>query len=174
MNNKFLNHLKTITKHRHLVMKKCFKCGLYKQGLLHDLSKYFPSEIYVYKYWTGKNSPISNEKKEKGFSYCWLHHKGYNKHHLEYWVDNSKNGTIAYEMPDKYIAELICDRISASQNYLGDKYTEDKPLEYHLQHKDNILTHPKTLEKITKALIFLKENGEEKLLIKIKNDLKGK
>ena len=35
-----IKHFITITKHRHLVMKLCFKMGLYKQGLLHDLSKY--------------------------------------------------------------------------------------------------------------------------------------
>lgn len=165
---KLINHLKTITRHRHLVMKKCFKCGLYKQGLTHDLSKYLPSELYVYRYWTGKNSPISNEKKEHGFSRAWLHHKGRNKHHLEYWLDNSHEGTIAYTMPDRYVAELICDRIAASQNYLGDEYNDNKPYEYHQKTKNDILIHPKTQKDIESALIFLKENGEDELMKQIK------
>ena len=33
-------HFMTITKHRFLVLKYCFKAGLYRQGLAHDLSKY--------------------------------------------------------------------------------------------------------------------------------------
>ena len=38
-------HFRTITQHKLLVMKACFYVGLYKQGLLHDLSKYSPSEF---------------------------------------------------------------------------------------------------------------------------------
>ena len=32
-------HFETITRHKLLVMKYCFACGLYEQGLAHDLSK---------------------------------------------------------------------------------------------------------------------------------------
>ena len=48
-------HLVTITEHKCLVMTHCFKVGLYKQGLLHDLSKYMPSE-----FWRGGISTILN------------------------------------------------------------------------------------------------------------------
>ena len=44
---KALQHFNTITKHKILVMKECFRVGLYRQGLLHDLSKYSPSEFLV-------------------------------------------------------------------------------------------------------------------------------
>lgn len=51
-------HFKTITAHKLLVMKYCFKIGLYKQGLLHDLSKYAPSEFLVgARYYQGTRSP---------------------------------------------------------------------------------------------------------------------
>ena len=40
-------HFHTITAHKFLVMKYCFKVGLYRQGLLHDLSKYGPTEFLV-------------------------------------------------------------------------------------------------------------------------------
>ena len=53
--NKFFAHFKTITHHRHLVMRACFSVGLYKQGFLHDLSKYSPTEFFVgVKYDQGK------------------------------------------------------------------------------------------------------------------------
>ena len=38
-------HFDTITRHKLLVMKYCFACGLYRQGLAHDLSKYSPTEF---------------------------------------------------------------------------------------------------------------------------------
>ena len=34
-----LAHFRTITHHRHLVCAYCFRLGLYRQGLIHDLSK---------------------------------------------------------------------------------------------------------------------------------------
>ena len=45
--NKFWGHLKTITHHRHLVMRGCFRMGLIWQGLTHDLSKYSPTEFFA-------------------------------------------------------------------------------------------------------------------------------
>ena len=53
-------HFKTITKHKLMVMHYCFRIGLYKQGLLHDLSKYTPSEFLVgCKYYQGNRSQIT-------------------------------------------------------------------------------------------------------------------
>ena len=85
-----LGHFITITNHKLLVMKSCFKVGLYKQGLLHDLSKYNPVEFFAgIKYYNGSISPNGIQKKQEGLSEAWLHHKGRNKHHFEYWIDYS-------------------------------------------------------------------------------------
>ena len=35
--HKVKGHFKTITEHKLLVMKHCFRSGLYRQGLMHDL-----------------------------------------------------------------------------------------------------------------------------------------
>ncbi len=43
----FFGHLKTINRHKMLVMKYCFRCGMIRQGLLHDLSKYSPTEFFA-------------------------------------------------------------------------------------------------------------------------------
>ena len=98
-------HFKTITKHKLLVMKYCFRIGLYKQGLLHDLSKYTPAEFLVgCKYYQGTRSPNNAEREDIGVSTSWLHHKGRNKHHFEHWVDYSldKNHVImGAQMPRK-------------------------------------------------------------------------
>ena len=86
--NKALSHLHTINKHKLKVTWLCFRCHLYKQGLLHDLSKYSYIELKTgFHYYQGFRSPIDAEKEEKGYSLGWLHHKGRNKHHWEYWLD---------------------------------------------------------------------------------------
>ncbi|MCD8119452.1 MAG: DUF5662 family protein [Lachnospiraceae bacterium] len=83
------HHLKTINHHKWLVMKHCFAIGLYRQGLLHDLSKYSPVEFLpgAKYYQGGKRSPNNAEREDRGYSQAWLHHKGRNKHHMEYWID---------------------------------------------------------------------------------------
>ena len=86
-------HFCTITKHKKLVLKECFRVGLYKQGLLHDMSKYSWTEFRVgCRYYQGTRSPNNAEREEKGYSSAWLHHKGRNKHHYEYWIDYSLEG----------------------------------------------------------------------------------
>ena len=80
---KVFAHFCTITKHKKLVLKECFRVGLYKQGLLHDMSKYSWTEFRVgCRYYQGTRSPNNAEREEKGYSSAWLHHKGRNKHHL--------------------------------------------------------------------------------------------
>ena len=82
------HHFMTISRHKLEVGKNCFRCGLYRQGILHDLSKYGPTEFLVgVKYYQGDRSPNEAEREDKGVTTSWLHHKGRNKHHLEYWVD---------------------------------------------------------------------------------------
>ena len=84
------NHFKTITKHRMLVCRHCFQIGLYRQGLTHDLSKYSPEEFFTgVRYYQGTRSPNAAEREDLGYSKAWLHHKGRNKHHYEYWIDIS-------------------------------------------------------------------------------------
>ena len=116
---KFWKHLKTINHHKMLVMKGCFRVGLYKQGLLHDLSKYMPSEFLVgCKYYQGDVSPNNAEREDRGYSSAWLHHKGRNKHHMEYWIDYgmpSEPAMVGMRMPDNYVVEMFIDRMSASK-----------------------------------------------------------
>ena len=70
-------HFCTITHHKILVMKGCFRVGLYRQGLMHDLSKYGWTEFRVgAKYYQGTRSPNNAEREKLGYSSAWLHHKG--------------------------------------------------------------------------------------------------
>ena len=167
-------HFKTITSHKFLVMKYCFKVGLYKQGFLHDLSKYSPTEFMVgAKYYQGTRSPNNAEREATGVSTSWLHHKGRNKHHFEYWVDyvpGDEHIINGVPMPRKYVAEMVMDRISASRNYLGDKYDHTQPLSYFLKSKERLwFIHPDTKRDLEALLRILNDHGEEVLLSYIKN-----
>lgn len=163
-----VGHFKTITNHKLLVMKGCFRVGLYKQGILHDLSKYTPGEFLVgVKYYQGNRSPNNAEREAVGYSSAWLHHKGRNKHHYEYWIDYSsrpvESGNVMepVRMPTKYMVEMVMDRIAASKNYLKDQYTNRSPLEYLEGAKDVSLIHQETYRQLHSLLEMLAEKGED-------------
>lgn len=157
-----------------MVRKNCFKVGLVWQGLTHDLSKYSAKEFILgAKFWQGNRSPQAREREVYGYSAAWLHHKGRNKHHYEYWTDVGKDGTIvAVEMPVKYFAEMICDRIAASKIYKGSEYTDDSPLQYYLSRKDGVIMNRKTAEKLEYFLRLLSEKGEKVMFSELKKYVK--
>ena len=159
------HHFLTITHHKLVVMAGCFKVGLFKQGLLHDLSKYSPAEFLTgVKYYQGTRSPNAAEKEEKGYSSAWLHHKGRNKHHFEYWTDVSTAEDhwkiVAVKMPVNYLAEMVMDRIAASRTYRGRAYTDGDPYAYFSRSKDVLTMHPETKRELDKVLRMLEKKGE--------------
>lgn len=148
-------------------MEGCFKVGLYRQGLLHDLSKYSPVEFSVgCRYYQGTRSPNNAEREAKGYSSAWLHHKGRNKHHYEYWIDYaSSGGNVVMEgmrMPEKYVVEMFVDRIAASKVYKGRAYKDTDPLLYFKQSGSvGQLMHKDTAALLEKLLKMLAEKGED-------------
>jgi hypothetical protein len=165
---KAYQHFKTITLHKWLVMKGCFSIGLYRQGLLHDLSKYSPSEFLVgARYYQGNRSPNNAEREEKGYSAAWLHHKGRNKHHYEYWIDYStrdiKGAMAPAPMPVNYILEMIMDRMAASKVYAKKEYTCHHPWKYYLGGRDFAPLHEKTRETMELLLQILDKYGEKEM-----------
>ena len=158
-------HFKTITKHKLLVMDGCFRVGLYRQGLTHDLSKYSPTEFWVgAHYYQGDKSPNAAERAEKGYSQAWMHHKGRNRHHYEYWTDMSKE-TGRYEaipMPRRYLVEMVMDRRAASMIYKGKQYTDASAYEYFIRSAERNWMHPQTERELDFLLTMLRDEGEEK------------
>ena len=183
-------HFNTITQHKLLVTQLCFRAGLYAQGMLHDLSKYTPGEFATgVRYFTGVRSPNATERDEKGFTEAWLHHKGRNKHHFEYWVDLvlvrtpeavrpgffdaglSEPGTFprlfyaSAPMPTRYVVEMFCDRVAACKVYQKERYTDASALEYYLKESCNrAIMHPDTQALLEVLLRMLAEEGEETTL----------
>lgn len=172
-------HFKTITRHKLKVMEGCFKVGLYKQGLLHDMSKYGPAEFLVgVKYYQGNRSPNNAEREAIGYSSAWLHHKGRNKHHYEYWIDYSMKdvagGMAPAKMPEKYVIEMLMDRIAACKIYNGSDYTRKDPLVYYLQGREKAPIHSETKALLEKLLQMLADEGEEATFAYIRKEMLGK
>ena len=173
----FWAHLHTVNRHRRLVRKYCFRLGLYRQGLTHDLSKYSPAEFWrSVKYYQGFRSPNDQERIVNGVSLSWLHHKGRNRHHFEYWIDYClKPGGCVYmggcKMPKKYVAEMFCDRIAACRVYQGDKYTDASAYDYFQHSKGHIFIHSDTSELLDRWLLLLKDQGEMEALRRIRQEL---
>ena len=160
----FFSHLSTVSRHRNLVMIHCFKAGIPLRGLTHDLSKFSPSEFIAgVKYFQGDRSPNEREREVNGYSKAWMHHKGRNRHHFEYWTDYStKTGTLdPVKMPDEYLFEMFCDRVSASKIYNKEKYTDSCPLEYFLRIKKKRAIEKSTARKLEFLLRMLAEKGED-------------
>lgn len=169
-----IKHFMTITKHRHQVIKNCKRCGILFQGLRHDLSKYSPTEFLSgAKFYQGNKSPNDAERRVNGYSVAWMHHKGRNRHHFEYWTDYyPPTGVISpVEMPTKYVVEMFCDRVAASKIYLKDKYTDSSALEYFMQAKNRRIIHPKTSDLLESMLVMLSEKGEKETFAYIKKNI---
>lgn len=176
---KIWQHFCTITHHKHLVMKGCFAVGLYKQGLLHDLSKYTPTEFLVgCKYYQGTMSPNNAERRDKGYSSAWLHHKGRNKHHMEYWIDyglpkdgREHEGLCGMKMPLRYTVEMYVDRVAASKNYQKERYSDRSALDYYLNGKKFHVLHEDTKALLELLLYMLAARGENYVNTFIRKEL---
>ena len=161
---KLINHYKMVRKHRKEVRRLCFKCGLYWQGIIHDLSKYSFIEFSEgVKYFDGTKSPTAVCRKLTGKSDAWEHHKKKNKHHPEYWINNKEHKL----MPYKYAVESICDRISACKTYKGIDYTNSSPFEYWNYQKEKGYIINKCISNFYDIVLKdLKLYGEDKVLNK--------
>ena len=158
---RFKGHFVTITRHRHRVIAHCAKAGILWQGLFHDLSKYTPTE---------------DERRTFGYSRAWMHHKGRNRHHWEYWTDYSTEAGayVPVPMPRRYLAEMLCDRIAASKIYKGTAYTDECPLLYLTGGKLRDRMHPQTLEVLIRFLTQLRDEGEEAMFASLRQWVREK
>ena len=170
-----IKHLNTILRHKREVLKNAIKAGIVFQGLMHDMSKFSPTEFFEgIKYYQGNRSLNEMEREMKGYSEAWMHHKGRNKHHFEYWTDyNIKTKRIEpIEMPLNYVVEMFCDRVAASKIYGGKEYNDRYALNYYLNGKERRVIHKKTGELIESLLFMLAEKGERETFLYIRNLLK--
>lgn len=150
-------HFWKILKHKYWVFYYCRKVGvkgLMWRGIKHDMSKFSPTEFWEsVRYYQGDSSPIDACKKDQGMSRAWMHHKGRNTHHYEYWVDNFDNGGQPLPVPYQDAVEMLCDYLGAGRAYMGKDFTYQKEYEWWLKKCEKPLAmHPKTMDFITRCL----------------------
>ena len=166
---KFTGHFKTVIKHKYWVWYYMNKCGLKWgwRGLWHDMSKFSPTEFWEsVKYYSGTRSPIDACKEDKGVSMAWMHHKGRNPHHYEYWMDNFDKGGEPKEMPWRYKVEMICDYLAAARAYMGKNFSYKAEYEWwkkklelpRSQHEND----KKFVSKVLRDLAEFEETGSFK------------
>lgn len=161
-----IGHFNTINKHRWKVFKLSIRAGIPIRGLLHDLSKYSFAEFWesAKYYQGGKRSPIPAARDDKGYSLAWLHHKGKNKHHFEYWYDQKQ--TEIPVIPRKYAFELICDMIAAGLVYRGKNWNKEFELEYWNKTESEIIANEKTKAFCREVFIQISKSGIKEVITK--------
>lgn len=170
-----MGHILTVIRHRHAVMKHCFRAGIPWRGLTHDLSKFSPTELIPgIRYYQGNRSPNERERELFGYSVAWLHHKGRNRHHFEYWRDVNMT-THMYEpvrMPTVFAVEMFCDRVAASKIYRGKEYCDSDPLNYYLRGNAAKKMHPDTARDLERWLRILADKGEKAVFSTLKEEIR--
>ena len=163
---KLIKHIKLVMKHKWIVFKLCCKVGVPWRGFMHDWSKFSFTELFEsIKYYNGHKSPITVCKQEKGYSKAWLHHKGRNKHHPEYWIDMSlPNKTVI--MPYKYAVEMICDKMAAGIVYQGKEWNKQWQLTYYMKERETSLVHPQMDKFMIDIFTKVSKNGLDDTLTK--------
>ena len=162
----FFKHIKLVTKHKWIVFKLCCKVGIPWRGFMHDWSKFSPEEFWEsVKYYNGSKSPILYCRKEKGYSKAWLHHKGRNKHHHEYWYDYVAPEKMPI-IPYSYFVEMVCDMLAAGMTYQGKKWTNEYELNYWMNKREECKINPKLDFLLTKIFTDISSEGVKKVINK--------
>lgn len=159
---KFFKHLFRVCKHKFWVFYYSCHFGIPWRGLVHDLSKFSPVEFWSgVKYYQDGISPIKLEKADTGYSTAWLHHKGRNKHHWEYWTDFHNGIKISVKIPWKYLLEMTADFLAAGRIYTGKTGKNLYISEYSWlrTEKNTMIIHPSSLLFLNAILWRLSESG---------------
>lgn len=161
---KLFGHLKTVCIHKWYVFYYCCMAGIPWQGIIHDLSKFSIQELREsVRYYTGTVSPIDTCKKENGVSYAWMHHKGRNPHHYEYWQDNFDNGGHPIKMPYKYAVESLCDYLGAGRAYNGKSFAYHDEFVWWMKKREHAAMHPAMIAFFDMCFYDLMVNGSKAL-----------
>lgn len=145
---KYWKNLKYLLKHKYYVLVECWKRGLYWRGLVHDNSKFLPSEFIPYA------NHFFGEKRKLGKA--WLLHQRRNKHHWQWWILIEDNGRIKIlEIEKPYLIEMICDWIGAAKaqgHYSPPKDPLLATRNWYNRNKNKMILHPKSRLEVERIL----------------------
>lgn len=163
-----------VIKHKYFVMLECWKYGLIWRGIIHDMSKFRPSEFIPYaKFFYGKDKPLRDSIRDESgyykpyntgcdaFDRAWTRHCRRNSHHFQYWAmcrdgdDIEGKGVFPVEFPNKDVIEMVCDWYGASRAQKATKGVDF----WYKKNKNKLVLHPNTRKEVER-LLKNKENDE--------------
>jgi len=164
----YFKYLKYVLRHKWFVLIECSKRGYFWRGLIHDLSKFRPSEFipyarYFYGNWPKRRTVSPGEKyfyhvlcKEdvnQQFDKAWLLHIHRNPHHWQFWLLQEDSGSVKLlPVPRKYLIEMGCDWIGAGKAITG----KDNLKTWYIQNKEKIQLNELSKQFIEKYFLNLK------------------
>jgi hypothetical protein len=131
--------------HKKFVFIECCKLGIPLLGIIHDLSKFKPSEWLPYAHYF--YDKVSGENEDQDFNLAWLHHQHNNLHHYQRWVLLMDDGGIEPQpMPDRYRREMLADWRGAGKaiKTVHPDWNVLPTDEWYLENADKIILHPET------------------------------
>lgn len=166
---KHLKYLRYLARHKWFVLVACFRRGLYWQGIIHDWSKFLPSEWIPYANFFYGFKPTEEDRRRSRvifgydcwpssewmrdrFNRAWLAHQHRSPHHWQHWILRNDDGTtFPVEMPHRYVLEMLADWDGAGRAITGK--TGGTPVWY-AKNRHKMLLHPDTQRFVDAALNY--------------------
>jgi len=160
----YFRYFDYVVKHKWYVFLACVEQGIPWRGLIHDLSKFTPSEFFPYaRMFYGNTKPVRDatgyykpyDTGNTEFEIAWLKHVSRNRHHWQYWIlpydkddKTSDKYQKIFDMPEVYAKEMVCDWIGAGRA----QKSKSNALEWYWAHKTKLDLSERTMGYIEKLL----------------------
>jgi len=150
---KHLKYLSYIVRHKWFVLLACIEHGIIWRGLIHDWSKFLPSEWFPYaEAFYGRGAQLREKKRKTGyltpdetleldriqraFDRAWLSHQHRSPHHWQHHIlREDSGGTKLLRMSIAEGTEMVCDWIGTGRAITGKKGTT---LDWYLRNRNNM------------------------------------
>jgi len=156
---------RSFLRHKWFVFLECCRLGIPLQGIVHDWTKFLPSEWGPYaRFFYEPDGTPRQRRDETGyykptdtgdaaFDFAWFLHLKRNRHHWQWWILPEDGGGLkVLEMPDRYRKEMLADWRGA-----GKAYGTPDTAAWYLANSEKMLLHPDTRGWIERELELTEE-----------------
>ena len=153
----YFRYLRYVLRHKWFVFLACCREGLYWRGLVHDLSKFLPSEFIPYaRYFFGGGLSKFAESGYyragftgvSAFDFAWHLHQKRNRHHWQWWVLPDAAEVKVLPMPQQYWREMLCDWAGAARAQQSSLSVDA----WYAMHREKLCLAPCTRAALERAL----------------------
>jgi len=148
------SYLKYVIRHKWFVLMASKRIGASLcLALIHDKSKFRPSEWWPYAETFYKPDGSKQYDETEEFNLAWLLHQNRNPHHWQHWLLKMDSGDVlAIEMPRRYALEMVADWMGSGRAITGRwEYAE-----WYAKNREKIVLHDNT-RKTVEWILFKSE-----------------